>query len=107
MYVGALFFASLVFISGCAAEEFSPTLQPDIDATVEAAVNATVEALTANGGEAEEVAEGNETQDTATMLITPTPDHSAEIMEMIIQNTRHFKGNPDAPVVIVEFSDFL
>ena len=41
------------------------------------------------------------------VLITPTPDRSGEIMDIIAQNTRHFLGDPDAPVVIVEFSDFL
>lgn len=41
------------------------------------------------------------------VLITPTPDRSGEIMDIIAQNTRHFIGDPDAPVVIVEFSDFL
>lgn len=29
-----------------------------------------------------------------------------EIMEQLIANTRHFKGDPDAPVTIIEFSDF-
>jgi protein-disulfide isomerase len=40
------------------------------------------------------------------MLITPTPDRSGEIMAWIVANTRHFRGDPNAPVKIVEFSDF-
>ena len=36
------------------------------------------------------------------------PDQAAreEMMEFIISQTRHFKGNPDAEVTIIEFSDF-
>jgi protein-disulfide isomerase len=30
-----------------------------------------------------------------------------ELMEALIPQVRHFKGDPDAPVTIVEFSDFL
>lgn len=43
----------------------------------------------------------------APLLITPTPDRSGEIAEYIVSNTRHFRGDPDAPVVLVEFSDFM
>ncbi len=39
-------------------------------------------------------------------LITPPPDRSAETMDLLIANTRHFKGAADAPVTIIEFSDF-
>lgn len=42
----------------------------------------------------------------APALITPTPDRSPEINTFIISNTRHFTGNPAAPVTIIEFSDF-
>jgi hypothetical protein len=30
----------------------------------------------------------------------------AELMQSVIEQTRHFKGVPDAPVTIIEFSDF-
>ncbi|MBN1149453.1 MAG: hypothetical protein JXA78_19485 [Anaerolineales bacterium] len=30
-----------------------------------------------------------------------------QVMEMLTSETRHFVGDPDAPVVIIEFSDFL
>jgi hypothetical protein len=44
-------------------------------------------------------------------IIVPTPDvdpaaQQQELMAMIISETRHFQGNPDAPVTIIEFSDF-
>ena len=29
-----------------------------------------------------------------------------ELMAFVISQTRHFKGNPDAPVTIIEFSDY-
>ena len=40
----------------------------------------------------------------------PTPDTSAQqeaLMEAVIAVTRHFKGDPNAPVTVIEFSDFL
>jgi protein-disulfide isomerase len=41
----------------------------------------------------------------------PSPDPEAaatpdELMAMLIEQTRHFQGDPDAPVTIIEFSDF-
>ena len=93
-------------------------MRVDIDATVEAAVKATVAAeRTADGEKAEEATEETaeatntpevaDSGDAAPMLITPTPDRSAEISDLIIANTRHFIGDPNAPVTIIEFSDFL
>jgi len=32
----------------------------------------------------------------------PTPT----LMEFLISNARHFKGDPDAPVTMIEFSDY-
>lgn len=36
------------------------------------------------------------------------PDQASreEMMQFLISQTRHFKGNPDAEVTIIEFSDF-
>ena len=39
----------------------------------------------------------------------PTADNSAaqqKLMETVLAKTRHFKGDPDAPVTIIEFADF-
>lgn len=47
------------------------------------------------------------TGDEAPMLITPTPDRSEAIAALIEQNTRHFIGDEDAPVTLIEFSDFM
>lgn len=40
------------------------------------------------------------------VLFSPTPDQSVAIAQYVNANTRHFTGNPDAKVVLVEFSDF-
>jgi hypothetical protein len=48
-------------------------------------------------------------QTTAVTSITTTPPdlNSPEaLMELLISQTRHFKGDADAPVTIIEFSDF-
>ncbi len=31
---------------------------------------------------------------------------NAEVMQVIISKTRHFKGQVDAPITLIEFSDF-
>lgn len=30
-----------------------------------------------------------------------------EFMASVVEETRHFRGDPDAPITIIEFSDFL
>jgi hypothetical protein len=41
---------------------------------------------------------------------TVTPSNGsaavATLMEAVVAQTRHFKGDPDAPITIIEFSDF-
>lgn len=42
-------------------------------------------------------------------VVIPTEDNSAaqaQLMETVIAQVRHFKGDPDAPVTIIEFADF-
>lgn len=45
-------------------------------------------------------------------VLIPTADPAAaaaanpDLMEFLIGQTRHFKGSPDAPVTLIEFSDF-
>jgi len=46
---------------------------------------------------------------TANPQETVSPDQAAQrqaLMSQLIAQTRHFKGSPDAPVTIIEFSDF-
>lgn len=42
-------------------------------------------------------------------VVIPTADNSAaqqKLMETVLAQTRHFMGDPDAPVTIIEFADF-
>jgi protein-disulfide isomerase len=42
-------------------------------------------------------------------VVIPTADNSAaqqKLMETVVAQTRHFKGDPNAPVTIIEFADF-
>lgn len=42
-------------------------------------------------------------------IVIPTADNSeaqAQLMETVVAQTRHFRGDPNAPVTIVEFADF-
>ena len=34
------------------------------------------------------------------------PSNPDELMAFVVSQTRHFKGDPNAPVTIIEFSDF-
>ncbi|MBC8505452.1 MAG: hypothetical protein H8D34_11375 [Chloroflexi bacterium] len=43
--------------------------------------------------------------------VVPTPDadraaQQQELMALVVSETRHFRGDPNAPVTIIEFSDF-
>ena len=45
----------------------------------------------------------------AAPVVLPAADNSAtqeKVMETVVAKTRHFKGDPDAPVTIIEFADF-
>jgi hypothetical protein len=56
--------------------------------------------------------EGNTSTGSSSAPITiPTPDadrvaQQQELMNAVLEGTRHFRGDPDAPVTIIEFSDF-
>lgn len=45
----------------------------------------------------------NTPQPTVTAATQPSQD---ELMDYLISQTRHFRGNPDAPITIIEFSDY-
>lgn len=40
--------------------------------------------------------------------VTPSTNNAAvaTLMDAVVAQTRHFKGDPDAPITIIEFSDF-
>lgn len=46
------------------------------------------------------------TASTEAMLAATRQASSAELMNYLRDNTRHFKGDVNAPVTIIEFSDF-
>jgi len=57
------------------------------------------------------VGEGNSTSNTENVLTVPTPDatRSAQqqaLMTAVVERTRHFLGDPNAPITLIEFSDF-
>jgi protein-disulfide isomerase len=44
-------------------------------------------------------------------VTVPTPDadlaaQQQDLMDLVVSQTRHFQGDPNAPVTIIEFSDF-
>ena len=39
-------------------------------------------------------------------IVMPPPDPQAALLQQVMAATRHFKGNANAPVTIIEFADF-
>jgi hypothetical protein len=71
--------------------------------------------LLSNGGPAAAVAPGNNVEPTVvaanqsgTQVASNegSPASTPTLMEFLIGQTNHFKGNPDAPVTVIEFSDY-
>jgi hypothetical protein len=51
----------------------------------------------------------SEMEDLQIPTSTADPERAAqqqELMNALVERTRHFRGDPDAPVTIIEFSDF-
>lgn len=46
------------------------------------------------------------TQTASAMAVQTRTAANQEVMKMIVAQARHFKGNEDAPVALIEFSDF-
>jgi hypothetical protein len=46
------------------------------------------------------------TEQAQAVMVATQAAANAELMKYLAQNTRHFKGDPNAPVTIIEFSDF-
>lgn len=51
---------------------------------------------------------GSEEQAVVPQSIAPSQADvgNEELMTYLVSQTRHFKGNPDAPVTLIEFGDF-
>lgn len=50
-----------------------------------------------------------ETENAAATIPTPDAERAAqqqELMTAVVESTRHFRGDPEAPITIIEFSDF-
>lgn len=43
---------------------------------------------------------------TSAVVNQPAPQSQEELMDFLISQTKHFVGSEDAPVTIIEFSDF-
>jgi hypothetical protein len=57
------------------------------------------------------VEDSTSTGSSSAPITIPTPDadrtaQQKELMSAVVEQTRHFRGDPDAPVTIIEFSDF-
>ena len=71
--------------------------------------------LLSNGGPSAAVAPGNNIEPTVVAANQSDPQAASNegspastptLMEFLIGQTNHFKGNPDAPVTVIEFSDY-
>src|SRR6266508_2564516 len=54
-------------------------------------------------------AQSDASVNSAPPVVLPTEDNSAaqqKLMETVLAKTRHFKGDPNAPITIIEFADF-
>jgi hypothetical protein len=58
---------------------------------------------------AAEVSTSSETEKPPAVVPTSDAERAAqqqELMTAVVERTRHFRGDPDAPITIIEFSDF-
>lgn len=93
-----------------------PALWPAAPAVVEVTVTNEAEDAAATDAPATTAevlpttaASGTENTAGVTLPATPTPDREAqaqELMRILISQVRHFKGDADAPITLIEFSDF-
>lgn len=109
--VGIGLLISLLLFVACSGSGSEPTTadETEFETRVAVAVEETVSALTV--GNTEQAANVDQSVDQSTDQSTeeaaaaPT-DNSRAIVDYLLANGRHFTGNPDADVVIIEFSDF-
>lgn len=93
--------AALLLVLGLAAGFFAPAL---LDLAREAGLGGpTATATEPAVAAAPEIPDAPSVTEERTEV---TDEQRREIMDLMIGLTRHFKGNPDAPVTIIEFSDF-
>jgi protein-disulfide isomerase len=86
------------------AEEEAPAAEADTEAEPEAEAE---EAPPAEADtEAEPEAEAEAEVPPAPTVAVPTEGDMDDLMTALVAQTRHFKGDPEAPVTIIEFSDF-
>lgn len=87
---------------GAADGDFDAQVAAAVEATVAVAVRETVAAQT--GVTAPAAVESNTNAEVAAAV--GPGDNSHVIVDYLLANGRHFVGNPDADVVVIEFSDF-
>lgn len=112
-------------LAACSLGAGGDSVNGDFDARVAAAVEATVavavrETVETQSGVAIQAADSVAAQDVAVAAVlddaavetttiedlAQVGDNSHEIVDYLLNNGRHFVGNPNADVVIIEFSDF-
>lgn len=112
--VAAIALFALGLVTGCGSnrsavnDDGSEIADTDVQATVEVAVAATVSAIDGLGEASTNVEDDNveasraeDENDEPEAL-----DEQAQLMQWVTTNTRHYIGDPNAPVVFIEFSDF-
>ena len=110
----ALVITVLSFALGLALGFFARPMAPgDKVEVVEVLVTATPDPQAIAQAPPAESANGNNSAPAAESARPPAEEKAASgnsappsIMDMVLADTRHFQGEADAPVTIIEFSDF-
>lgn len=107
--------ANSLFATEPGDSAIAATVQAAVEATVVVAVEATLEARNFSPpGQREGQSDNDNFTQTGSQDSAPIhqnesslPQEDVDLAQYLATNTRHFIGDPNAPVVMIEFSDFL